>query len=287
MSFAVFADGTANLPGSLLDGIRLLPAGYTINGVPVVYEGDIEHFAMHEYYEGLRNGSDVKTSLLNTGVFMEGFEPVLKEGKDIICIVMSSGISGTYNAAVSAAEQLLDDYPDRYIHIVDSHGCGFGSGMLAIRAAGLAKEGKSAREAGDILDSLVPHCCQYFTVGDLNFLKKTGRISGATALIGTTLNIKPILYGDATGHIVSCASCHGRKKAIHALAAKYHDKRMTIDNPSVYISHGDCLKDAETLRELILTETPDADVVICPHEPFSGAHVGPGMLGLFFLGRER
>lgn len=287
MSFKVFADGTANLPSSLLSGITLLPSEYTVNGTPVSYMGDIEHFDMHAYYESLRNGADVKTSLLNTGLFESHFEPVLKEGDDLICIAMSSGISGTYNAAVTAANDLLEKYPDRFIHIVDSHGCGFGSGLLAIRAAELSRDGTGVREAAKILDEMVPHCCQYFTVDDLNFLKRTGRVSGAAAAIGTTLNIKPILYGTAEGQIVSCGVSHGRKKAVKTLAAKYHDKKMDLKAPKIYISHGDCIRDAQMLKELILADTPDADVLITPHEPFSGAHVGPGMLGLFFLGKER
>lgn len=287
MSFAVFADGTANLPGELLEGITLLPIDYTMDDQPYTYDGDIGHFDIHSYYEKLRNGVSVKTTLLNTGLFISVFEPLLKEGTDIIYIAMSSGISGTYNAAVNAAEQLLEEYRDRIVHIVDSHGCGFGNGMLAVKAAQLSRQGIPAAEAAKILDDMVPHCCQYFTVDDLNFLKRTGRVSKATAAIGTTLNIKPILYGDHTGHIVSCANCHGRKKAISRLAEKYHDKRVEEPGQTVYISHGDCLEDAVKLRKLILEETPDANVVVCPHEPFSGAHVGPGMLGLFFLGKER
>ena len=287
MTFAVFADGTANLPGKLLEGIQLLPSELTINGTSYTYTGDIEHFDMHSYYEGLRHGDDVKTSLLNTALFMTSFEPLVKEGTDIIYVAMSSGISGTYNAACVAAMQLMEEYPERYIHIVDSHGCGFGNGMLAIKAAELSKEGVSSREAGQILDDMVPHCCQYFTVDDLNFLKRTGRVSGAAAMIATTLQIKPILYGDHTGHIVSCENCRGRKRAIQKLADTYSVKRMDLPTQTVYISHGDCLHDAEKLRELILSITPDVTVVLCPHEPFSGAHVGPGMLGLFFLGKER
>ena len=287
MSFAVYADGTANLPGSLLEGITLLPISYTMNGESHTYTGDIEHFDAKTYYDALRSGAGVKTSLLNTELFLREFAPVLKEGTDIVYIAMSSHISGTYNAARIAAEQLMEEYPERFIHIVDSLGCGFGNGILAIRAAQLSREGMSCKETSKILDDLVPHCDQYFTVDDLNFLKRTGRVSGATAAIGTALNIKPILYGDHTGHIVSCAKVHGRKKSIRALADKYHEKHMNLEHPQVYISHGDCLADAEMLKELILTETPDADVTICAHEPFSGAHVGPGMLGLFFLGNER
>ncbi|MBR2844717.1 MAG: DegV family protein [Solobacterium sp.] len=287
MSFAVFADGTANLPGELLKGITLLPIDYTMDDVPYTYDGDIAGFDVHAYYEKLRSGVSVKTSLLNTGLFISAFEPVLKEGTDIIYIAMSSGISGTYNAAINAAQQLHEEYPERIIHIVDSHGCGFGNGLLAVKAAQLSREGITAAEASEILDDMVPHCCQYFTVDDLNFLKRTGRVSKATAAIGTTLNIKPILYGDNTGHIVSCANCHGRKKAISKLAEKYHDKRVDEPGQTVYISHGDCLEDAQKLASLILNETPDASIVVCAHEPFSGAHVGPGMLGLFFLGKER
>lgn len=287
MTFAVFSDGTANLPGYLLEGITVLPITYTMNDVPHIYTGDIENFDVHTYYEALRNGASVKTSLLNTELFLSEFEPVLKEGTDIVYIAMSSHISGTYNAARTAAEQLAEEFPERFIHIVDSLGCGFGNGILAVKAAQLSKDGVSCREAARILDDLVPHCDQYFTVDDLNFLKRTGRVSGAAAVIGTALNIKPILYGDHTGHIVSCSKCHGRKKSIKALAEKYRQKRMDIAEPQVFISHGDCLGDAESLKEMILAETPDARVIICPHEPFSGAHVGPGMLGLFFLGNER
>ncbi|MBR3359007.1 MAG: DegV family protein [Solobacterium sp.] len=287
MTFTVFADGTANLPGTLLDGITLLPSEYNVDGVPQIYTGDIERFDMHSYYDSLRSGVRVKTTLLNTGLFVTHFEPLLKEGKDIIYIAMSSGISGTYSAACAAVTQLNEEYPDRFMHIVDSHGCGFGSGMLAIKAAELSRENTDVREAARILDEMVPHCCQYFTVDDLNFLKRTGRVSGAAALIGTTLRIKPILYGDHTGHIVTCGNCHGRKKAIKMLADKYAQKHMELAAPKIYISHGDCREDAEALKELILAVTPDADITICAHEPFSGAHVGPGMLGLFFLGKER
>ncbi len=252
MSFAVFTDGSANLPGSLLDGITVLPSTYTVNGEPVTYKGDIENFDMHAYYDGLRAGDVIQTSLLNTDLFLSAFEPVLKEGKDIVYVAMSSGISGTYNAARIAAEQLMENYPERIVHIVDSHGCGFGSGMLAIRAAELSREGVPSKEAFQQLDELVEHCCQYFTVDDLNFLKRTGRVSGASAVIGTVLSIKPILYGDSTGHIVSCMKCHGRKKAVCALADKYREKRMDCPEQKVYISNGDCLEDAEALKEMIL-----------------------------------
>ena len=287
MSFAVFTDGSANLPKSMLDGITLPPNEYFVDGEPQTYWGDVDRFDGHSFYEELRKGRFVTTTLLNSHLFLSLFAPVLASGRDIIYVSMSSGISGTYNAAITAAQELMDLYSDRFVHIVDSLGCGFGSGLLAVRAAKLSREGISAREAAAILDEEVPHTCQYFTVDDLNFLKKTGRVSGFTAKIGTVLNIKPILFGDKTGHIISCAKVRGRKKAIEAIVQKYGEKRMDVQDLPVCISHGDCLEEAEELAAQIRAVTPDVDIVLAQHEPFSGAHVGPGMLALFFRGKER
>ena len=287
MSFAVFADGSANLPKRWLDGISLLPCDYTDNGEKKTYWGDVDHFDGPAFYEGLRSGRVIKTSLLNTHLFLSHFTPVLEKGLDVIYIAMSSGISGTYNAARLAAQELMEKYQDRFVHIVDSLGCGFGNGILAIRAAELSREDTPARQAAQILDEETPHVCQYFTVDDLNYLKNTGRVSGMTAKIGSILNIKPILYGDSTGHIVSCAKVRGRKNSIEALVKKYAEKRMDTPRQRIFISHGDCLEDARALENMVREVTPDVPVDICVHEPFSGAHVGPGMLGLFFLGKER
>ena len=287
MAFAVFADGSANLPRRMLEGISLLPCDYTVDGNPGTYLGDLDLFDGHAYYEKLRAGSVVKTSMLNTDLFLSYFTPVVKQGMDVIYVSMSSGISGTYQAAATVARELMERFSGCFVHIVDSLGCGFGNGMLAIKAAELSRGGMSAREAAEVLDAEVPHTCQYFTVDDLEFLKRTGRVGGITAKIGSVLNIKPILFGDSTGHIISCSKVRGRKKAIEALVQKYREKRMGESHPAVYISHGDCLPDAETLSGMIREETPDAAISICQHEPFSGAHVGPGMLGLFFRGNER
>ena len=287
MAFAVFADGSANLPHKLLEGISLLPNEYTVDGIPETYSGDVDHFDGHAYYEMLRSGRVVQTSMLNPQVFLSCFAPVLKQGLDIIYIAMSSGISGTYNAAVTSAKELMAQFTGSYIHVVDSLGCGFGHGMLAIEAARLSRQGMHAQDAAEVLDADVPHICQYFTVDDLNFLKRTGRVSGFTATLASVLNIKPILYGDSTGHIVSCSKARGRRKSIEALLQNYREKRIQGSNPEVFISHGDCPDDALTLSDLVKDVTPDAQVCVCQHEPFSGAHVGPGMLGLFFRGVER
>lgn len=287
MSFVVFTDGSANMPASKLDGITLLPCTYTVEGVQKEYLGDVDSFDAHAYYEQLRNGCKITTSLLNTHLFLEHFRQVLEQGQDVIYIAMSSGISGTYQAAVMAKVELEEEFPDRFVHIVDSRGCGFGSGLLAIRAAQLSKEGVPVRQAAALVDADVPHMCQYFTVDDLNFLKRSGRVSGATAMIGTVLNIKPILYGTEDGHIVSCGKVRGRKKAIEALVDMYAQKQVDAQDRLVAISHGDCLEDAEILAQRIRETAEPKELIIVPHEPFSGAHVGPGMLAVFFYGKER
>lgn len=287
MPFTVFTDGSANLPASKLDGITLLPCSYTVDGVQHSYLGDVDSFDAHSYYEQLKNGCVITTSLLNTHLFLTHFRVALEQGRDVIYIAMASGISGTYQAAVIAKEELEEAFPDRFVHIVDSRGCGFGSGLLAIQAAQLGMMDIPVREAAAILDAQVPHICQYFTVDDLNFLKRSGRVSGATAAIGTVLNIKPILYGTDDGHIVSCAKVRGRRKAIEALADMYARKHMDAQEHIVAISHGDCPEDAQMLAQRVKEIAEPKELLIVPHEPFSGAHVGPGMLGLFFYGTGR
>lgn len=287
MSFEIFTDGSSNLPKSKLEGICMLPCSYTIDDVPQQYTGDLDSFHAHEYYTSLREGRKVKTTLVNTHTFLTYLRPALEAGKDAIYISMSSGISGTYQAAKIAAEELMEDFPDRFVHIVDSKGCGFGIGLLVMMAQKLRSEGKSVREAAAALDTAVPHICQYFTVDDLNFLKNTGRVSGATAMIGTVLNIKPILYGTEEGKIVASSKCRGRKKALEALVEAYASHVEDAASQVVAISHGDCPEEAQELAQKIRAAAAPADILICEHEPFSGAHVGPGMLAVFFYGKNR
>lgn len=289
MSFTVFTDGCSNLPGRLLRSlnIQVLSCNYVLDGEPGVFEGDIDTFDAHGFYEKLRHGSTMKTSLINTQRFLNHFRPELEKGLDVIYVGMSSGISGTIQAAWIAIEALREEFPDRTIRFVDSLGAGFGTGLLACRAADLRAEGKSAEEAADILDEEVGHLLQYFTVDDLNFLKRTGRVSGATAAIGTVLNIKPLLWGDATGHIVACGKYRGRKKAVDAIVEMYRTRAEHPENQRVAITHGDCPEEAEALARRISEICPPKELIVCPHEPFTGAHVGPGMLALFFFGQRR
>lgn len=289
MSYTVFTDGCSNLPKRLVRqlDIRLLPCSYTLDGEPGVFDGDLDAFDTHAYYDKLRAGSVMKTSLLNAQLFIDHFRPELTKGNDVVYVGLSSGVSGTLQAARMAAEDLKEEYPQRTVCVVDSLGAGFGPGLLACRAADLRNEGKTATEAGEILNEEVKHLLQIFTVDDLNFLKRTGRVSGATAAIGTILNIKPLLWGDPTGHIVALSKCRGRKKAIEAIVDIYRNRAIDAQNQRIAISHGDCLEEAQLLADKICEICKPKELIICPHEPFTGAHVGPGMLALFFFGEER
>lgn len=289
MSFSIFVDGSSNLPGEILRklDISILPCSYSMNGVPSTYDGCLDTFDSHEYYEMLRQGGKVQTSLLNTQLFLDSFRPVLERREDVVYFSMSSGISGTYQAAKIAAEELMETYPERTVRVVDSLGSGFGTGLMACKASDLRAAGKDARETADIMDEDAQHTLQFFTVDDLNFLKRTGRVSGATAMIGTVLNIKPVLWGDPTGHITARCKARGRKKAMAAIVEEYKKFVEDAGSQRVAISHGDCPEDAQLLAEMICQVAMPKELIIAPHEPFTGAHVGPGMLALFFHGKKR
>lgn len=289
MSFTIFVDGSSNLPGTVtgeLD-IHVLPCSYTVGGQPSTYNGRLDSFQPHEYYEMLRRGYKVQTSLLNTQLFLDSFRPELEQGRDVVYFSMSSGISGTYQAAKIAAEELSQEFPERTVRAVDSLGAGFGTGLMACKAADLREQGKSAGETADIMDEDAHRMLQFFTVDDLNFLKNTGRVSGATAMIGTVLSIKPVLWGDTTGHITARSKVRGRKKALSAIVEEYQNSVLDPENQRVAISHGDCEEEALKLAEMIRAVAAPRELIIAPHEPFTGAHVGPGMLALFFHGKNR
>lgn len=289
MAFTIFVDGSANLPDRVLaeKNIRILPCSLFLDGIPGTYNGNLDSFNPREYYEKLASGVRVQTSLLNTQLFLDHFRPVLAQGEDVVYVSMSSGISGTYQAAKIACEELAEEFPQRTIRAVDSLGAGFGIGLMACKASQLRAKGRTAAQTADFLDNDAHNMLQFFTVDDLNFLKRTGRVSGATAMIGTVLNIKPVLWGDPTGHITARSKQRGRKKALAAIAEEYKNAVIDPENQCVAISHGNCQDEANRLAELITAVAKPKELIIAPHEPFTGAHVGPGMLALFFHGKNR
>lgn len=289
MSFAVFTDSACNLPGRILKEleIHVVCFSYEMDGVIVPCAESPDDFDGHAYYEKLRNRSKVKTSLLNADTFERAFRPYLEAGQDLVYVGLSSGISGTFQSARMAMDTLREEFPERYLGALDSMGAGLGEGLLACRAADRRNEGLSLQAAMPLLEAERDRLCEFFTVGDLMHLRNTGRLSGAVALVGALLQIKPILRGDEEGHIVLCGSSRGRKKAIGDLAKLYEKKVVSPENQRVFISHGDCLEDAELLAQKIREIAEPRELIISMHEPLTGAHVGPEMLSVFFLGDNR
>lgn len=289
MSFAIFTDGCSNLPGDLLRklDIRVMSCTYRMGEQSITYSGDIDHFNAKEHYDLLRRGEVITTSLTNADTFARAFRPALEAGLDVVYVGISSGISGTYQAASIAAEELREVFPQRTIRTVDSMGAGLGTGLLTCRGADYRNAGMTADQAADLLDEDVKGLCEFFTVDSLHYLRRSGRISAATAAIGTMLNIKPLLRGDEEGHIVSCGKYRGRKKAVEAILQKYADLAVEPQNGRVAITHGDCPEEASALAAQVRAIAEPKELIVCPHEPFTGSHVGPGMLALFFFGSHR
>lgn len=289
MSFTLFTDSFSNLPGRLLQelDIHTLPCTYTVDGEPCHYDGDIENFDDKAYYDMMRQGKVIATTLLNTQLFLDHFRPHLEAGQDVVYVGLSSGLSGTYQSAFLAARELMEEFPGRTVRTVDSRGAGFGPGLLTCLGSDLRAEGMDANAVADRLDQEKLRLCEYFTVDSLTYLRRTGRVSAATAAIGNVLNIKPLLYGDYEGHIVACEKYRGRKRVIDAIVERYRKKAVDPEHQRVFISHGDCLEEAEALAQRVREIAQPKELIICPHEPLTGAHVGPGMLALFFLGDSR
>lgn len=289
MGYVIFGDSSCNLPKAQQQefGIEMLDFFYEMEGKLVRCPRYPEEFDGKAYYDYLRSGGVVKTSLLGVGVMMDHFRPHLEAGEDILYITMSSGISGTHNAACQASRLLAEEFPDRQVRIFDSMGSGLGTGLLVGRASDYRKAGKPLDETWDLLVTDCAHLCEFFTVDDLMFLKRTGRVSGVTATLGNMLQLKPILRGDEEGHIVACNKVRGRKKSLDTILDYYRKRVIDAGSQRVYISHGDCIEDAQYIAKKVMEIAPPKELIIALHEPLTGAHVGPGMMALFFLSDGR
>ena len=277
MGFSIFTDTSANVPTPLAKQheIGVIPLSYIVDGQEYVCL-DTEAFRCQEYYTALKQGTKITTSQINPQKYVEQMEPVLKEGKDILFVGMSSGISGSYHSAQLAAEQLLETYEDRKILLVDSLGASLGEGMLVLEAVSCREKGMSLEDTHGYLEELKLHVYQLFTVDDLMFLRRGGRLSNASALVGTVLNVKPILKGNEFGKIVSFEKVRGRKKVMDKIAARYDLLVRDADQQTVCISHGNCPEDARLLADMISRNHPPKDLLIVEHEPVTGSYLGPG-----------
>ena len=240
-----------------------------------------------EMYDALGNGEVAKTSAANPELWSKKMGQYLSAGKDVLAIAFSSGLSTTYQSAVIAANELAEQYPDRKIRVVDSLCASLGQGLLVHYACKLRDEGMELDELTAWLENNKLHLCHWFTVNDLMYLKRGGRVSAATALVGTMLNIKPVLHVDDEGHLISVGKARGRKASIQAMAKKLGETGADFQNDTVFISHGNCREDAEYLAALLKSEYGVKEVYINYVGAVIGSHTGPSVLALFFLGSHR
>jgi DegV family protein with EDD domain len=240
-----------------------------------------------EFYDGLRAGDIATTSAVNPQGWKEVMEPVLAAGKDALVLTFSSGLSTTYQSAVIAAEELTEQYPDRKACVVDSLCASLGEGLLLHYACRKRDEGLSLDELVAWVEENKLHLCHWVTVDDLSHLKRGGRISATTALVGTMLNIKPIIHVDDEGHLINVGKCRGRKAATDFIAAKVSELGEGFDNSMVFVAHGDCPEDAAALEKILKEKHGVKEVVTGYVGPVIGAHTGPGVLVVFFMGKHR
>ena len=281
----LFTDTSANLPVEIIDeyGIEVVPFSYTIDGVEYIPEREFDGKA---FYAAMRAGSEVKTSMVNAGTFIEHFKAALDAGKDVLYIGMSGGISGTANAALMAKQELDEEYPDRKIVVIDTLAASLGEGMFVIKAAEQLKDGVALDAIEETIRAQVPSMCQSFTVDDLKYLKNTGRVSGAAAIIGNVLSIHPILIGDYEGKIVVKAKVRGMKRTLDALAERYAELALS-KTETIGIAHADNEEGKAYLVQRLRDKGLTGKCLSVCYEPVTGSHVGPGTVALFFFGTDR
>ena len=277
----VVSDTAANLSKELIDKLKI-----TIVNFQYFVDGKLQgnDFDGKKYYDSIRNGAETKTSLISVGQFVETFEEIISKGEEVLFVGLSSGVSGTINSATLAKQQICHERPESKIEIIDSLAAGMGEGMLAIEASKLVSNTKNTLETiRDELLKLRGKICQYFTVDDLKYLKRTGRISSTAAFVGNALKIKPILTGSEDGHIILIDKAIGVNNAYKQLANKY-EQLAEDKNDDVYITHTDNEKGALFLLDKLKEKGLKGQCHISIHEPMTGSHLGPGSVALFFKG---
>ncbi len=288
-NYIIMTDSSCDLPDALAKELELavLPLTVMVDGKErrnMLDESDVTY---EEIYKRLRAGEVCTTSAVNVAAFEAEMEGLLKSGHDILYIGFSSGLSATYNSGETAARSLRDKYPERKLYTVDSLSASLGQGLLIYHAVMKKREGKTIDEVRDWTEANKLHLCHMFTVDDLMFLKRGGRISGATAAIGTLLNIKPVMHMDDAGHLVALYKTTGRKKSLKALVDRMAELAINPSEQTVFITHGDCIIDANYTADLVTERFGVKNIVINHVGPVIGSHSGPGTIALFFLAKER
>lgn len=292
MDFEIVTDSCCNLLEDMIDdfGIHVLPLTFMVNGEDEVYQSYLkgERTDLKQFYTMMREGKVFKTSLPNLAESEALFRELLGSGRDVLYIAFSSGLSGTYQALSLMAAQLQEEFPERKIHVVDSLAASGGQGLLVWYAVQHARAGESIDQVRDWLEENKLHLAHWFTVDDLMFLFRGGRVSKTAAWAGTLLNIKPVLHVDDEGHLIPMEKVRGRKKSLNALIDHMEKSaNKPISDQMVFITHGDCIEDAEYVAAKIKERFGVKEVVINYVDPVIGAHSGPGTMALFFLADKR
>lgn len=292
--FQIVVDSAANIPAELVKkyDIRVISFVNYVNGKKVVcFDPDLtpeeERAKGKEYYDAVRAGADVKTGLVSSGDFEDLFRSILEAGEDILYFSLSKNISGTYNSARIAAEELSESFPDRKIRLIDALNASLAQGILAIYASEMRAKGMSLDETADILATYPAKMNGVFTVGDLKYLSKTGRISSSAALVGNLLSIKPILRGNKDGYIVQFKKCRGRKVALNTLISLVCDNIVNPEEQIIGIAHADSYEDSLYVMEQIQKRVKLRGFINTSYDYCTGSHVGPDTIALFFMAKDR
>ena len=288
-SYVIVTDSSADLSAQMAEkaGVQVLPLRFTVGGKTYYNWPDNREMDPKVFYRMLREGEVATTAAVNISQYLDMLEPILQSGTDVLVLSFSSGLSATYDSSRLAAEELREKYPQRKIFAVDTLCASLGQGLLVWHAAQLKDQGKSIEEVRDWVEENTLHLCHLFTVDDLHFLTRGGRISATTAVVGTMLKIKPVLHVDDGGKLVNIGKARGRKASLKALVDRMEETAIDPAGQTVFISHGDCMEDAEYVAGLVKERMGVQDVRINYVGPVIGAHSGPGTLALFYLGSRR
>ncbi len=285
--FVLFTDSGSDIsPATLKEwGVQSLPLTLRFEGEDTEYrDGEMD---IHAFYTRMREGGVAKTAAINPERFADAFRPILKSGKDILYLGFSSGLSTTYNSSRLAALQLAEEFPERQIVTFDTLSASAGQGLLVYLAACRAQDGASLTEVYDYVKTIAPKLCHWFTVDDLVYLKRGGRLSAASAFVGGLIGIKPVLHADDAGKLSAVSKVRGRRTALTALADKYGELSEDAAGGTVFISHADCAEEAAFLADTLADRFGATVSVITDIGAVIGSHSGPGTMALFFIGKER
>ncbi|MEY8316076.1 DegV family protein [Oscillospiraceae bacterium 50-58] len=287
--FIILTDSSADLDADMVRqlDIQVLPLAFIMNEHTYYNYPDNRDMDPHIFYDRLRKGELATTNAVNVAQYTETLEPLLQAGKDVLILAFSSGLSNTYNSSRLAVEELSAQYPDRRLYTVDTLCASLGQGLLVWYAARQRDLGHSIEEVRDWVEDHKLNLCHQFTVDDLHFLKRGGRISAATAMVGSMLHIKPVLHVDNEGHLINIGKARGRQASLKALVDRMENTAIDSGSLTVFISHGDCPEDAQTVAEMVKKRFGVQDVYINYVGPVIGAHSGPGTLALFYMGTDR